>query len=209
MGSSRFFAQRCWLAGYGSLFPVVVGPEGDVLAGGKIRSLQAGVFSSDSRLVAQRPSRAPAKNRLGVQQYWKLLPERWSARYPCGGRRTSPSTRTAGRSPEQRRTVSCSGTCRPGRSTRRKAHTPHLDDPLPFARVLRYFPDGTKLVTGHIDTTALVWEVPSRPKTAKPLNEKGAPRPGPTSRPRTVRRDGPRSGRWPMTPVWSSSFAER
>jgi hypothetical protein len=54
----------------------------------------------------------------------------------------------------------------------RKAHALHLDDPLPFAPLLRYLPDGTKLVTGHIDTTALVWEAPVRPKSEKALDEK-------------------------------------
>ncbi len=32
-----------------------------------------------------------------------------------------------------------------------------------YTQVLRFTPDGTKVVTGHVDTTALVWAVPSRP----------------------------------------------
>ena len=34
---------------------------------------------------------------------------------------------------------------------------------LSFAEVIRFTPDGTKLITGHADTTALVWAVPVRP----------------------------------------------
>ena len=32
-----------------------------------------------------------------------------------------------------------------------------------FADVMRFTPDGTKLITGHADTTALVWSVPPLP----------------------------------------------
>ncbi|QJW99742.1 WD40 repeat domain-containing protein [Frigoriglobus tundricola] len=34
---------------------------------------------------------------------------------------------------------------------------------LSFAEVIRFTPDGTKLMTGHADTTALVWPAPPRP----------------------------------------------
>ncbi|AWM36861.1 translocation protein TolB [Gemmata obscuriglobus] len=33
-----------------------------------------------------------------------------------------------------------------------------------FTHVLRFTPDGTRLISGHLDTTALVWAVPARPK---------------------------------------------
>ena len=33
-----------------------------------------------------------------------------------------------------------------------------------FTQAIRFTPDGTRLVTGHVDTTALVWKVPSRPE---------------------------------------------
>ncbi len=32
-----------------------------------------------------------------------------------------------------------------------------------FTHMMRFTPDGTKLITGHLDTTALVWVVPERP----------------------------------------------
>jgi hypothetical protein len=38
------------------------------------------------------------------------------------------------------------------------------------ANGLLFFPDGTKIVTSHTDTTAIVWPVPPRPK-AKPLDD--------------------------------------
>ncbi len=56
---------------------------------------------------------------------------------------------------------------------RQNAHAPNPDDATqPFARVLRYFPDGSKLITGHADTTALVWNVPARPESARALDAK-------------------------------------
>ena len=35
--------------------------------------------------------------------------------------------------------------------------------PFGYTHALRFTPDGTKLITGHADTTALVWPVPPRP----------------------------------------------
>jgi WD40 repeat protein len=40
-----------------------------------------------------------------------------------------------------------------------------------FARSLALFPDGAKAVTGHIDTTALVWDLTPPARTAKKLSE--------------------------------------
>ena len=55
----------------------------------------------------------------------------------------------------------------------RKAPAPETEGPgYSFTRAVRYFPDGTKLVTGESDTTALVWEVPARPKAATQLSDK-------------------------------------
>jgi hypothetical protein len=33
----------------------------------------------------------------------------------------------------------------------------------PFTDSIRFTPDGKKLISGHLDTTALVWAVPARP----------------------------------------------
>jgi WD40 repeat protein len=55
---------------------------------------------------------------------------------------------------------------------RSKAHSLDEDEAQPFAKVVRYFPDGKKLVTGLIDTTALIWESPDRPKNTNVLGEK-------------------------------------
>ena len=35
---------------------------------------------------------------------------------------------------------------------------------MAFTQAIRFTPDGNWLVTGHLDTTALIWRVPSRPK---------------------------------------------
>src|SRR6185437_5499390 len=55
---------------------------------------------------------------------------------------------------------------------RRTVRARDLDDPLPFTRVLSYTPDGTRLVTGHVDTTALIWNAPARPKRTNALTTK-------------------------------------
>jgi hypothetical protein len=55
----------------------------------------------------------------------------------------------------------------------RKAPEPETDGPgYAFIRAVRHFPDGKRLVTGESDTTALVWEVPARPKSARELTER-------------------------------------
>ncbi|HKB06484.1 MAG TPA: WD40 repeat domain-containing protein, partial [Gemmataceae bacterium] len=41
-----------------------------------------------------------------------------------------------------------------------------------FASSLAVFPDGTKAVTGHIDTSALVWDLTPPARTAKKLSER-------------------------------------
>jgi RNA polymerase sigma factor (sigma-70 family) len=57
-------------------------------------------------------------------------------------------------------------------ATRNTAGRGGKSDPSPVGS-LRYFPGGKKLVTGHADTTALVWEAPARPESARALDEKG------------------------------------
>jgi RNA polymerase sigma factor (sigma-70 family) len=172
-GVIGFSPDGRWGVGRGLLFPVAVGPGANTLAGAKLRPLGGdGVFSADSRLIALTTFSGPADRickavvvEVATGAVVREMPVRWTTGYafhPDGRSLTGAEADglvfwdlTTGKE-----------------FVRRKAHALHLDDPLPFAWALRYTPDGTRLVTGHIDTTALVWEAPARPKTAKALSEK-------------------------------------
>jgi WD40 repeat protein len=175
VGVVGFSPDALWGMGYGSLFPVAVGPQTNMLASAKVRStgmLQE--FSWDSRLVAVTaiaPSREDPSARavvLEVATGSKVFETtvRWVTHFAF-----HPNGRSlAGAVPDG--LVFWDLTT--GKEyARRKAHYVNLNEPQPFASVVRYFPDGKKLVTGHIDTTALVWESPVRPEAARVLEQKG------------------------------------
>jgi RNA polymerase sigma factor (sigma-70 family) len=172
-GTTGFSPDGRWGAGPGLLFPVAAGPGANILAATEVRAFGRQAFSRDSRLIAvtnipksggKETARATV---LEVATGAKVcaMPVRWVVHFafhPDG--RSLAGAETDG-------LVFWDLTT--GKEyARRKAHALHLDDPLPFARVVQYFPDGSKLLTGHSDTTALVWAAPTRPKAARALDEK-------------------------------------
>ncbi|QJW97664.1 hypothetical protein FTUN_5241 [Frigoriglobus tundricola] len=178
-GYQGSFSPDCrWFAGAESLFPVELGPTAKAIALEKARPIGMYVFSSDSRLLALTgwSVEAPATPSdpachavvLDVATGAKVfeMPVRW-----CTGFAFHPDGRSLAGAESDGLVFWDLVTGK--EYARRKAHARHPIDPQPFARVMRYFPDGTKLVTGHHDTTALIWEAPVRPKGAKVLDEKG------------------------------------
>ena len=152
------------MVGPGSLLRVGAGPAADTLAAAKLRSFRAGVFSADSRLIALTTLSGPSDraHRAAVVEVAtgatvRELPLRSNANLAF-----HPDGRSLA-------AADCDGLAfldlATGREfARRKAHAPHPGHAhLPFARVLLYFLDGSRLVTGHADTTALVWDAPRRP----------------------------------------------
>jgi WD40 repeat protein len=156
-----------WLYGERLLLRTDAGPAVDALAGSKLQPVRTGVFSADSRLVALttysgRPDRvyrvAVVEVATGARvREWPLRSNANLAFHPDG--RSLAVAESDG--------LAFVDLASGREFARRKAHATHPDGPqLPFARVLRYFPDGARLVTGHADTTALIWEAPRRPGVA-------------------------------------------
>ncbi len=156
-----------WAATDAALYPVGAGPTDNRLPAGRGGSLHPGTFTADGRLIARATSGRDdpgARWRVvifevttGAEVVGLPLGAWWSrlAFHP-GGR----SLAMAG---DQGLAFYDLATGKP--FAERKAGG--------NVRVVRYFPDGTRLVTGHEDTTALVWESPAIPKTARPLDDPG------------------------------------
>ncbi|HEX4608216.1 MAG TPA: sigma-70 family RNA polymerase sigma factor [Urbifossiella sp.] len=174
----RFSPDGRWVATARALFPLEVGPDGNRLPPGGTTLFDSGVFSVDGRLLAGAV-RTQAENKLS----WGVAVFEVSTGTKVVEIPTALSgwlTIRLAFHPDGRSVASAGmkGLTFYDLMTRqpfaeRKALA-GMDDPrTSFARVVRYFPDGTKLITGHADTTALIWEAPARPKAARPLDEKG------------------------------------
>lgn len=162
-----------WVSAGATLHPVEVGSAGNTLPKEAWKSLDPGAFSADGRLLAK-----VLHSWAGDVIQWRVVAFEVAtgakvAEAPLGslGR---PAFHPAGRSvavAESKGLFFYDLTT--GKSFASwKAHEPDPDFPTQsFAQVVRYVPDGTKVVTGHGDTTALIWQAPPRPTTPKVLTE--------------------------------------
>jgi WD40 repeat protein len=162
-----------WISTSTSLYPVEVGPAGNTLQMEGYSVIDPGTFSADGRLVVKElmPRGDERAWRAGV---FEVVTGAKVAELPLGSSSRfafHPDGRSLASASSKGLTFYDLTTGRP--FAERKAPEPDWDTPSQsFAKVVQYVPDGTKLVTGHADTTALIWEVPARPKAAKALTEK-------------------------------------
>jgi RNA polymerase sigma factor (sigma-70 family) len=173
-GVWQFTPDGRWLSGGGLLLRSASGSEARMLGGAEFASFSQSVFSADSRLVAVAAYSGSGEDRVNRATVVEIasgtivrqMPIRWSVTLAF-----HPDGRTLAGAELDRLVFWNLVTGK--EFARHKAHAPHPGDPTqPFARVLRYFPDGSKLISGHADTTALVWNAPTRPKSARALDAK-------------------------------------
>ena len=156
-----------WAATDAALYPVGAGPTGNRLPAGRGGSFFPGTFTADSRLIART---APERDAPGERWRVAIFEVTTGAEvvgFPLGAWWSRLAFHPDGRS------LAVAGD--------QGLAFYDLATGKPFAerkaggnvRVVRYFPDGTRLVTGHEDTTALVWESPALPKTARQLDDPG------------------------------------
>jgi hypothetical protein len=167
--------DRRWLSADGAVFPVEAGPAANTLPKDAARSggIWPGVFSPDSRLLALRSVAWDDKERRRYTAVYEVTTGAGVWALPTG------SSGQVAFSPDGR-SVAVAGA--EGISfwdlTTGKQYAGYRVPGEQMGRGycangIRYFPDGSRLVTAHADTTALIWEAPARPKAARPLDEKG------------------------------------
>ena len=173
MHGGLFSPDGNWLATANSLFSVDVGETGNTLPKGVFSLFDPGEFSADSRLLAKL-----IHTRIGEEVQRRLvvfevasgailveIPLTTNGKFAF-----HPAGSTLVFAGPKSMTFFDLTT---GKSFAERKAEPDPDMPNEsFARVIRYIPDGTRLITGHADTTALIWDAPAKPKVAKPLDEK-------------------------------------
>jgi RNA polymerase sigma factor (sigma-70 family) len=173
-GMTGFSPDCRWGLSTGLVFPIAVGTQANILAGTELGGVRSLEFSWDSRLIAGTAT-ASSGDKLSARVI--VLEAATGAKI---FEMPVPWVTSLAFHPDSRSLV---GAVPDGlvfwdlttgkEYARQKAHTPNLDRPQPFATLVRYFPNGKKVVTGHIDTTGLIWTAPDRPKREKNLDEKG------------------------------------
>jgi RNA polymerase sigma factor (sigma-70 family) len=163
-----------WFETDTALYPVEVGPAGSRLPREAYSLFGSGAFSADSRLIGRVLYTNPRKEiawRVGV---FEVTTGARVADAPLGSSgqiALHPDGRSVAVAGPKGLTFHDLAT---GRVFAERKVEPGADRPTrSFAQVVRYFPDGKKLVTGHTDTTALIWDVPARPKTTRSLDGPG------------------------------------
>lgn len=172
MGSFQFSPDGRWLTTGSSLYPIEVGRVGKTLLKDGFSMFDGGTFSADSRLLAKI---VPQQVKTGVKWIATVFEVATGAKVAeiplewVYGVAFHPDSRSLVVAASKTLTFHDLTTGKP--FAVRKAPDPNPDGGN--QTVVRYFPDGTKLITGHADTTALIWEAPPRPKSTKDLGEKG------------------------------------
>ncbi len=172
---SEFSPDGRWLATQAALYPTEVGEAGNTLPKDVFSMFNAGTFSLDGRLLVK-----VLDSRIAAYPYdvWRaavfeVVTGAKLAEFPLdtlGKLAFHPDGRSIAASESKSLTFHDLTTGKP--FAVRKAPEPNAQNE-PYAEAIRYFPDGTKLITGHADTTALIWESPARPKRVSNLDEKG------------------------------------
>lgn len=174
-GGAVFSPDGRWLSTSSALYLSEVGPDGNVLSRDGYSIFDPGAFSADGRLVVKElmpPPKTENSWRAGV---FEVVTGLKVAEFPLASVGSlfafHPDGRSVAITGAQGLSFLDLATGKP--FAERKAPASDPDTPRQsFSRVVRYFPDGTKLVSGHADTTALVWEVPPRPRRQKALTDK-------------------------------------
>src|SRR5262249_42914955 len=164
-----------WLSTSDAVYPTEVGPAGNTLPREGYSLFNPGTFSADGRLMLRERYPPPKTENAWQAGVFEVVTGLKVAELALG----SPYCRLAFH-PDGRSVVVVGSKAltfydlAAGKLfAERKAPEPETEGPrYAFTRTVRYFPDGTRLVTGESDTTALVWEVPARPKAAKELTDK-------------------------------------